>query len=96
MSEIKLHKRVKYAGDVHAELLKLGWDCETAALFCDNIPDADAVEVVRCKDCKHYKPQHISEHWNHVKKYCMRCVTVKVSPDDFCSFGERRDDDENL
>ena len=50
----------------------------------ENAPTIDAVPVVRCKDCKHYKPQHISEHWNHVKKYCMRCIAVKVSPDDFC------------
>lgn len=46
MPEIRLTKRVKYAGDVHAELLKAGWDLETATLFVKNIPDADA-EVVK-------------------------------------------------
>ena len=25
-------------------------------------PTVDAVEVVRCKDCKHYKPQKKSAH----------------------------------
>lgn len=46
MLEIKLVKRIKYAGDVHKALLALGWDIETAAAFCDRIPDAvDAVEV---------------------------------------------------
>lgn len=39
---IQLKKRIKYAGDVHAELLKAGWDLATATLFVDNIPDADA------------------------------------------------------
>lgn len=50
----------------------------------------DAVYVVRCKDCKHYKPQHKSAHWNNEALYCCRCATVKVKPDDFCSHGERR------
>ena len=45
MAEIELKRRVKYAGDVHAELLKAGWDCCTAAEFLNNIPDADVVPV---------------------------------------------------
>ena len=45
MSEIKLVKRIKYAGDVHAAMMELGWDAETAAAFLDSIPDADAKEV---------------------------------------------------
>lgn len=45
MSEIKLVKRIKYAGDVHAALMELGWDAETAAAFLDDIPDVDAEQV---------------------------------------------------
>ena len=41
MAEIALIKRVKYAGDVHKELLKAGWDIEAATLFVNNIPDAN-------------------------------------------------------
>ena len=48
-------------------------------------------EVVRCKDCKHYKPQFQGVHRNCKTPYCMRCTAVKVSPDDFCSYGERRE-----
>lgn len=88
MSEIKLHKRVKFAGDVHAELLKLGLDCETAALFCDNIPDADAVEVVRCKDCKYG-----NERFNcHTCSYWFDGYVAAVDPYGYCSYGERRED----
>ena len=50
--------------------------------------DFDVVRVVRCKNCKHYKPQSISRYWNSTKKYCCRCVAIKVNPDDFCSYGE--------
>ena len=42
---IELVKRVKYAGDVHKELLEAGWDLETATLFVDSIPDADVAPV---------------------------------------------------
>lgn len=45
MSEIKIVKRIKFAGDVHAALMELGWDAKTAAAFLDSIPDADAEKV---------------------------------------------------
>ena len=87
MSEIKLTKRIKYAGDVHAELLKAGFDCETAALFCNNIPDADAVEVVRCRNCRYSKDGYV----------CARKVknggrVDRVDPSFFCAAGKRRDE----
>lgn len=48
----------------------------------------DTVEVVRCKDCKHYKPQTLSKRWENKTKYCCRGTTVKVKDNDFCSYGE--------
>ena len=53
-------------------------------------PQADVVEVVRCKDCKHA--------WTHPCGYinCRRNSLVDHDmifyPDDFCSYGERRSD----
>lgn len=32
-------------------------------------PTVDAVEVVRCRDCKHYKPQKKSAHWENRANY---------------------------
>ena len=63
--------------------------------WIDKAPTIDAVPVVRCRDCKHYKPQKKSAHWENSANYCNRVVTIKVQPDDFCSYGERRDGDEN-
>ena len=54
-------------------------------------PTIDAVEVVRCKDCKHYKPQKKSAHWENKANYCNRIVTITVQPYDFCSHGERKE-----
>ena len=46
----------------------------------DETPTADVVEVVRCKDCKHYK----TDGW---------CIWdgEEWKPDEFCSRGERRE-----
>lgn len=47
MTEIKLTKRVKYAGDVFKELTeKAGFPIDLAADFLNNIPDADGVPAV--------------------------------------------------
>ena len=61
----------------------------------DKAPTIDAVEIVRCKDCKHYMPQKKSAHWENRASYCNRIVTIKVRPNDFCSYGERKDGDGN-
>ena len=47
--EIKLEKRVKFAGDVLNELLKAEWDIEAAVAFVNAIPDADCAEVVHAE-----------------------------------------------
>ena len=50
---------------------------------------ADAVEVVRCKDCKHENVNHAISDKN------TWCDYWGIDPcfDDFCSYGERRDND---
>ena len=55
-------------------------------------PTVDAVEVVRCKDCKHYlEEQHQCEHPTIWAEYCSD-FGMGVEPGDFCSYGERRTD----
>lgn len=56
-------------------------------------PAADVVEVVRCKDCKDFRP------WGGQSKLgdCMVCVCDGENPftmeeTDFCSDGDRKDD----
>ena len=56
-------------------------------------PTIDAVKIVRCKDCKHYRPQKKSAHWENRTNYCNRIATIKVQPYDFYSYGERKDGD---
>lgn len=44
------------------------------------IPAADVAPVVRCKDCKHYD----------IGGSCIICGFQSRKPDDFCSYGERK------
>lgn len=60
----------------------------------EKAPAADVIEVVRCKDCKHYK---FGKHFTDIK-FCQRFPYyaekggLNTSDDDFCSHGERRSD----
>ena len=68
--------------------------------FCERIEDAptvDAEPVVRCKDCKWYKESKHSEL--RPIRFCYRLknddgvpVGYNWDDNDFCSYGERRED----
>lgn len=45
------------------------------------VPTADVVPVVRCKECK----------WTGGDFVCYRGVMVQHKPEDFCSYGERKE-----
>ena len=49
-------------------------------------PTIDAVHVVRCEDCK-WKANTIGESWCDFHEFTI------LSDDDFCSYGERKDDE---
>lgn len=45
--------------------------------WIEELPSIDAVEVVRCKECKHYEADWC--YWRD----------VEIRADDYCSYGER-------
>ena len=72
-----------YLADV--QLANRGWRDDVCELLDDvmyaleEAPTIDAVEVVRCKDCR---------YWNNGD-----CYRLELSrPDDFCSYGERKEE----
>ena len=89
-------KRLIDANALESKMCGLCDEFGTDHLFIDAIvyeigtaPTVDAVEVVRCRDCKHYM-----EH-PRTKRMC--CYVHLLTPhhmrnDDFCSYGERRTD----
>lgn len=54
------------------------------------VESADAVEVVRCKDCKHYRK--VTENYGIC--YERPNVITSQTPNDFCSYGERKGGDD--
>ena len=78
------------AGEIRNQYMEV-----VPAYYMREAPAADAVEVVRCRDCKYamllIKPEgnliadcRIRKMNSEDERFCM------VRGDDFCSFGERR------
>ena len=53
-------------------------------------PTVDAVEVVRCRECNHCDPENY--HCDHPMG---TTAPLRRKPDDFCSYGERKEDADN-
>lgn len=56
----------------------------------NQFPSINAVPVVRCKDCNHCDPEN-----HHCDHYMGTVAPLRRKPDDFCSYGERKDGDGN-
>lgn len=57
-------------------------ECDRQAYcWAKAMPTVDAVPVVRCKECK----------WAGGDFVCYRGVMVQHKPEDFCSYGERKE-----
>ena len=75
--------------------------CEIKQDFADMIsdfPTVDAVEVVRCRECKHWKPSG-SKAGNSFSdmEYIGGCEFTNYyrTESDFCSYGERKEGADN-
>ena len=54
------------------------------------LPTIDAVPVVRCLECKHCDPENY--HCDHPMG---TAAPLRRKPDDFCSYGERKEGADN-
>lgn len=63
-----------------------------AEQLLDEIPAADVAPVVRCKDCKWFADNNGGE-WYGCQMFQVVRITPEDAPkpDDFCSYGERKD-----
>ena len=57
----------------------------------DAIPAADVVAVVRCRECKHCEAW--KNRYSGFEGLNCNLLCADISPDDFCSYGERREED---
>ena len=67
---------------------KCGPMIQRKELLCDvpSMPTIDAVPVVRCGECKRCDPETM--HCDHPMG---TALPLPRKPDDFCSYGERKD-----
>ena len=63
-----------------------------ATLILREAPTVDAVEVVRCRDCKHRGTDYCIFH---IKGEPADEELLRKLDNDFCSYGERKDGDGN-
>ena len=61
----------------------------TAIKMIEDLPSADVVEVVRCKDCKYLTEGKIADD---TEFFCIHSFgMISPAPDRYCSCGERRE-----
>lgn len=61
----------------------------------DNAQTVDAVQVIRCKDCKYYEPDLYANPWGvccHLG-WIVNVTGNEVDENGYCYRAERRDDD---
>ena len=55
-----------------------------------DMPAADVAEVVRCASCKYVRPTVNAHTGEQVGIWCALHDILNVSPDDYCSRGEKK------
>ena len=82
--------RLIHNGETHLDNLAEGFT--EADRIIRNIPSVDAVEVVRCRDCKHWG-QDVCSFSGDDESFCTNPDGLGnyAHPEDFCSYGERKE-----
>ena len=81
---------------IDADALEDKFGCSDADILAKeeirDAPTIDAVPIVRCKDCKWFVDNNGGE-WYGCKMFQVVRITPEDAPkpDDFCSYGERKD-----
>lgn len=59
---------------------------ERPAVLLETIDDAPSIDIVRCKECRHWRTRE-DETRCCVREYATECWRA----DDYCSYGERKE-----
>lgn len=66
--------------------IKIGFNTITKVI--DDVPTVDAVQVIRCKDCKHYTGKWCTKY--STKQFDLN--DIYKGANDFCSQAERKEE----
>ena len=76
---------ITFATGLHSEVLPV----DTVMMLLIQMPIVDAVPVVRCRDCKHRGTDYCIFH---IKGEPADEELLRKLDNDFCSYGEQKDD----
>lgn len=91
--EVAMNHRLSYLIKEYSVFDHYTTGYSDAVSAVENFPSADAVPVVRCKDCKWFADNNDGE-WYGCQMFQVVRITPEDAPkpDDFCSYGERREE----
>ena len=69
------------------------YTAEDVIMMIKTAPTVDAVPVVRCRECKHYATADFDG--NILCGCTLHSAMVDITPDSFCSYGERKEGADN-
>lgn len=65
--------------------------------YIASLSAADVAPVVRCRECEFYR-EFRTKRYNQLMRLCYRMgkhdMEFTVKPDDFCSYGQRKEDEQ--
>ena len=67
-------------------------DWEELVAFADAIAEQEPIDIVRCRECKHYEDPDHKIFENCVKWKDSNGIILPMKPNDSCSYGERVDE----
>ena len=71
---------------IDVEWLKQNFNTVFWSQITKTIDSALSIDIVRCGECKMWMSEHLCQWWS-------RYGTVETDADDFCSYGERENDE---
>lgn len=69
---------------IDVEWLKQNFNTVFWSQITKTIDSAPSIDIVRCGECKMWMSEHLCQWWS-------RYGTVETDADDFCSYGERKE-----
>lgn len=92
---------MKFIDTLEEVLLERGFPLDIVQSVLETVQTSDAVEVVRCRECKHHRDKNEQEQ-QYLVEDILICTSPDATddcwnavwPDHLCSYGERKYGDE--
>lgn len=65
---------------------------ERPAVLLETIDDAPSIDIVRCKECRHWCCHNDVDYDQSKFTYYCEVHGISLEGDEFCSYGERKDE----